>query len=33
MGEALLGVLGITVLLFLAVAATGYIVFGSGDDA
>jgi hypothetical protein len=33
MGESLLGVIGITVLLFLVVAATGFVVFGNGDDA
>lgn len=32
MGQSLLGVLAITVLLFLAVAATGYVVFGTGDE-
>lgn len=32
MAESLLGVLGIAVLLFLAVAATGYVIFGDGQD-
>jgi hypothetical protein len=33
MGQSLLGVLGITVLLFLLVAATGYVVFGNGESS
>ncbi len=31
MGQSLLGVVGISVLLFLVVAATGYIVLGNGE--
>jgi len=33
MGQSLLGVIGITMLLFLAVAATGYVVFGNGGES
>lgn len=32
MGQSLIGVLSLAVLLFLTVAATGYVVFGDSQD-
>lgn len=32
MGQSLMGVFALTVLLFLVVGATGYLVFGSGEE-